>query len=269
MATGQITQAVATRDATPSPRQVLADLLDKNRGAIGLSLPNAMDEDRFRRLLLTAANTTPALFDCDPRSFLAAGVACAQMGLEPNDPRGLAYLLPFNDKRRGKVVQLIIGYRGMIELARRSGQVTAVNAEVVYAGDQFSYELGLYRDLKHHRDDDGDEDPTTITHAYAVAQIGGDRMFEVVTRRQIERTRDASQGSGSQFSPWRTHFAEMARKTALRRLCKLLPQTAELARADASDDRPLALHDRDDGGLDYGPADHDDAVDVNVSEPDA
>jgi recombination protein RecT len=266
--TGQITKAVATRDTAPSPRAVLADLLDKNRTAIGLSLPNAMDEDRFRRLLLTAANTTPALFECDPRSFLAAGVACAQLGLEPNDPRGLAYLIPFKDKRRGRVVQLIIGYRGMIDLARRSGLVTAINAEVVYAGDVFSYELGLYRDLKHRRDEDGDEDPETITHAYAVAQIGGDRMFEVVTRRQIERVRKTSQGGFSEYSPWHTHYAEMARKTALRRLCKLLPQTVELAHADVADDHPLRLDDREDGGFEYV-ADHEDAVEVVASEPDA
>lgn len=266
MTDGQITAAVEKTAPKVTPRQALAELLEKNRNAIGLSLPNAMDEDRFRRLLLTAANTNPELFDCDPRSFLAAGVACAQLGLEPNDPRGLAYLVPFRDRKRGRVVQLILGYKGMEDLARRSGLVSAINAEVVYAGDPFTYELGLYRNLHHRRHDDCDEDPASITHAYAVAQfIDGGRQFEILTRRQLDKVK-ASTGAG-EHSPWTSHFAEMAKKTAIRRLCKNLPQTVEMATALRADERPLMLADRDDGGFTAEPADHDDAVEAFAYEP--
>lgn len=257
--TGPITKAVEQRDTQPSPRKVLADLLERNRNALRLSLPKAMDEDRFARLLLTAANTNPALFDCDPRSFLAAGVACAQLGLEPNDARGQAYLIPFKDKRRGRVVQLIIGYRGLMDLARRSGMVSTINSFPVFAGDVFHYELGLNPTLSH-VPGDHDEPPEDMTHVYAVAKVKGDPQFVVMTRRQVERVRASSQGADSQYSPWRTHFVEMAQKTAIRRLCKFLPQSVELSTAIERDEaRPLQLTDL--GHVEHE-ADHDDAIDV-------
>lgn len=242
---GTISKAVATTEAGPpavSRRETVRQLIEKNKGAIGMSLPRSMDPDRFARLLLTAGNTTPALFECDPISFLAAGVAAAQLGLEPNDARGLAYLLPYNDKRRGKVVNLIIGYRGMMDLARRSGMVTSITATPVYEGDRFDYTLGLEPTLEH-RPGDHDEDPTKITHVYAVAKIGNDPQFVVLTRRQIDKTKASSQGATSAYSPWNTHFAEMACKTAIRRLCKWLPQTVEMASALATEERPLHFSD--------------------------
>ena len=235
-----MTDLETTDDNTParvSPREVFRTLLDRNADAVGASLPTGYSQDRFVRLLLTAANTNPELFDCDPTSFLAAGVGAAQLGLEPNDARGLAYLVPFRDRRRGKIVQLIVGYRGMLDLARRSGRVTTVHAEAVYAADTFRYTLGLDPTLEHLPA--GDDDPAHLTHVYAVAKIGGDSQFEVMTRSQLDRVRDTY--ARSTMSPWHTHYVEMARKTVLRRLCKLLPQTVELATAERFDSRPLAL----------------------------
>lgn len=259
---GNVTNALATKQADAAervtPRATIANMLERNKGAISLSLPKAMDADRFSRLLLTAANTTPALFECDPTSFLAAGVAAAQLGLEPNDARGLAYLLPFNDSKRGKIVQLIIGYRGMMDLARRSGMVTSINAFPVYAGDEFTYALGLEPTL-HHVPADGDEDPKTLTHVYAVAKINGDPQFVVMTRKQVDKTRQGVKGSDSPYSPWSKHYVEMARKTAIRRLCKYLPQTVEMAQAIATEERGLSLSDL--GQITYDPSEHD-AIDV-------
>lgn len=240
-----VRQAAKQKASTPakvSPKTVIRDLLDENKQAIGLSLPSGMDADRFARLLLTAANTNPDLFKCDPRSFLAAGVACAQLGLEPNDARGLAYLIPFKDKRRGMVVNLILGYRGMMDLARRSGLVTSINAFPVYAGDEFEYQLGLHPDI-HHVPCEGDEDPAAMTHVYATAKVGGDPQFVVLTRRMVDRARDASPGAKAPNSPWRDHYVAMAQKTAIRRLSKYLPQTVEVAEALERDERPLELGD--------------------------
>lgn len=252
---GAISTAVEQVNAAPakvSPRATVASMLERNKGALADSLPSGFNADRFKRLLLTAANTNPALFECDPTSFLAAGVAAAQLGLEPNDARGLAYLLPYNDKQRGRIVQLIIGYRGMLDLARRSGMVTSINAFPVYEGDEFTYELGLDPKL-HHVPGDHDENPAKLTHVYAVAKVNGDPQFTVLTRKQIDKTRSASKGGGSAYSPWNTHYVEMALKTALRRLCKWLPQTVELAKAETLEDRPLVIGDL--GSVE--PADHD------------
>lgn len=251
---GQITKA-AEQAATPAqvtPKARITQLLSDNKAAIGLSLPRSMDADRFSRLLLTAVNTNPDLLGCDPKSFLAAGVQAAQLGLEPNDARGLAYLIPFRDKGVSKV-QLIIGYRGMIDLARRSGMVSSINAFAVYEGDHFRYELGLNPLIEHVPSPDCDEDPAKLTHVYAVAKVQGEPQFVVLTRKQVDKVRASSRGAQSQYSPWHTHFAEMALKTAIRRLAKYLPQSVEVANAIESDERPLVLTDL---GMAV-PADHD------------
>ncbi len=272
--------AVADKEAasTPAkvtPKQALTQIVESNMGAIGASLPTGMSQERFARLLLTAANTNPGLLECSPRSFLAAGVTAAQLGLEPNDPRGLAYLIPFNDKKRGRIVNFIVGYRGMIELARRSGMVTSIFAYAVYEGDVFSYKLGLDPDLQHIPNPDGDEDPKKITHAYAVAKIGGDSQFVVLTRKQVEKARSSSRGSDSSYSPWQTHYAEMAIKTAIRRLCKMLPQSVEMAKADTLDERPLNIGDlgqvvADDEALEVNELDEAKAaaIEATASDPD-
>jgi recombination protein RecT len=255
------TEAQSNAPAVVTPKQTLAKMIESNKQAIGLSLPKSMDQDRFARLLLTAANTTPALFDCDPRSFLAAGVTCAQLGLEPNDPRGLAYLIPFNDKRKGKVVNLIIGYRGMLDLARRSGMVSSINAFPVFKGDTFEYRLGLEPTLEH-VPGDHDENPQDLTHVYAVARVNGDPQFVVLTRKQIDKTKASSMGASSSYSPWNTHYTEMALKTALRRLCKWLPQTVEVAQADVADGRAMTfgdlgpMPDPDHDPIDVGEVEH-------------
>jgi recombination protein RecT len=253
--------AALSTTAAPTPKQVLTRIVEQNKGAIGASLPTGMSVDRFARLLLTAANTNPDLLACEPRSFLAAGVTAAQLGLEPNDPRGLAYLIPFNDKRRGKVVQFIVGYRGMLDLARRSGVVSDVHVESVFDDCRFEMRLGLDPDVTHVPGDTwmGDRDPKRITHVYAVAKIGEGRQFVVLTRRQIDKARASSRGADSPYSPWSTHWEEMAHKTALRRLCKMLPQTVEMARAVETDDTPLHLGD-------LGHVVADDAITVDTAE---
>lgn len=250
------TEARANAPARVSPKAAVRDLVDRNISAIGDSLPSGMDAKRFGRLLLTAANTNPALFKCDPTSFLAAGVGAAQLGLEPNDARGLAYLIPYGQK-----VQLIIGYKGMLDLARRSGMVSSIHAVPVFEGDEFHYELGLEPTLRH-VPADTDEDPDSLTHVYAVAKVNGDPQFVVMTRRQIDKVRDGSQGAKSKASPWHGFYTEMACKTALRRLCKYLPQTVQMAAAESYDSRDLSLSDV--GSLGRQVVDDDDIIDVDT-----
>lgn len=258
--------AVATTEGNRGSlaKTTLRTMIEKNRGALDMSLPRGMDADRFARLLLTAANTNPKLFECDPTSFLAAGVQCAQLGLEPNDARGLAYLVPYKDKTRGMVVNLIIGYRGLLDLARRSDRVGAVFAEVVYADDQFDWELGLDPKIAHRRASDSTEDPKTITHAYAVASINGEKQFVVITRRGIDAARAKSMGANSEYSPWAQYYAEMAKKTAVRRLAKMLPLTVEQAQAVDNDERPLHITDL--GQITHYVDDEQAAIDASAAE---
>lgn len=226
--------ATAAEPPRPSPKQVFTSLLERNKGAIGLSLPRGMDQDRFVRLLLTATASNPRLLECDPISFLRAGVISAQLGLEPNDPRGEAYLIPY-----GKQVQFQIGYKGLMKLARRAG-AAGFGADVVYTGDEFDWMQGTEQWLRHKRH--GNDDAAQITHAWAAAKVDGESEFVVMFRSQVDKIMHESQAwrgaeKGKRDSPWHTNYDEMAIKTAIKRLCKKLPQNAELMHAIEVDDQ--------------------------------
>lgn len=247
--------AVATHDAG---HKTLAHLLTdpKIKQQIALALPKHMTADRLARIALTEIRKVPKLAQCDQTSFLGAIMQVAALGLEPGGALGHAYLIPFD--KRGKVggewrvigteVQLIIGYRGMIDLARRSGQIVSLSARIVYAKDKFSYSYGLEETLEH-TPYEGTE-PGEMTHVYAVAKlVGGGVQFEVMSRAKVEAIRDGSQGyqaavkSAEKYkkatvdSPWTNHFDEMAKKTVIRQLFKYLPVSIEIQRAVGLDEQ--------------------------------
>jgi recombination protein RecT len=155
-------------------------------------------------------------------------MACAQLGLEPDGVLGQAYLVPF----RGKV-QFIAGYRGLLTLARNSGEISSIQAHEVCQNDEFSYGYGLNEHLDH-KPAEGERGEVTHFYAYAKFKDGG-HVFEVMTRRQVEAVRDKSEGyrafkSGAiKSTPWGDHFVEMGRKTAIRRISKYLPLSVQKA----------------------------------------
>jgi recombination protein RecT len=230
----------------PSPKQVITHLLERNKSAIGLSLPKGMDQDRFVRLLLTATVTNPDLLECDPNSFLRAGVLSAQLGLEPNDPREEAYLIKYKDSRNryGAVVNFQIGYRGLMKLARQAG-VTTFHVFPVYTGDAFKVSLGDDPHIFHEPAYDSAHygNPEQLTHAYAVARFEGESQFYVANRKEIEQAKAKSQTGRKDTGPWKDDYEAMALKTAIRRLCKFLPQSPQMAQALAADEHGLVMAD--------------------------
>lgn len=221
----------------------LKALLQRMTPQIARALPRHVNPERMSRIALTALNTTPKLAQCTPESFLGCVVQAAQLGLEVNTPLGHAYLLPFEDRRNNRTTcQLIIGYQGMVELARRSGIVRSVYAFPVYDGDDFEWELGLEPTIKHRPSENesrgsSDRVAPKLTHVYAVAKLdGGEPIFTVLTRAEVERYRHRSRAS--QSGPWQTDYEAMALKTAIRRLYRWLPKSAEMARAEAFDEAP-------------------------------
>jgi len=250
--------STGTDVATQAPtHKTLAHLLTdpKTKQQIALALPKHMTADRLARIALTEVRKNPKLAKCDQASFLGAIMQLASLGLEPGGALGHAYLIPFERSvKRGNVwtkimeVQVVIGYRGMIDIARRSGQIISISARVVRARDKFSYTYGLDETLQH-EPYEGPDDPGEVTHAYAVAKlVGGGVQFEVMPVAQILRVRDASQGykaavaSAAQYnkpvdSPWTNHFDEMARKTPTRNLFKWLPVSIEMQRAVGLDEQ--------------------------------
>lgn len=206
----------------------LRSLLEARKSEIAAALPRHLTPDRMLRVCLTAATKTPALLNCEPASFYAAALTASQLGLEPDGVLGHAYLIPF-----GKQVQFIPGYKGLLHLARRSGEISTIQAHVVHDGDRFEYAFGLEPKLIHV------PSPTPkneLTFAYAVAHLkDGGVQWDVMSRKEIDAIRARSRAGNS--GPWVTDYEEMAKKTVLRRICKLLPVSVELERAVALDER--------------------------------
>lgn len=236
-ATNALRTATGNSPAQQQKNKTLAGLMadPKIKQQMALALPKHMTADRLARIAMTEIRKKPMLARCDQQSFLGAIMQCAQLGLEPGGALGHAYLLPFNNRAKKTVeVQFIVGYRGMIDLARRSGQIVSLSARAVHANDEFSYEYGLDEKLHHKPYEKGD--PGQLTHVYAVAKLkDGGIQFEVMSIEQVNAVR--AQSKAKDDGPWGTHFEEMAKKTVIRRLFKYLPVSIELSTAVALDER--------------------------------
>jgi len=256
-------QSAPGTQVAPKAPQTTAQLLasPKIQAQIQAALPKHMTPERMARIATTEIRKNPKLAQCEPLSFIGAVIQCAQLGLEPGSALGHAYILPFDVKKkeRGEWVtvrtdaQVIVGYRGMIDLARRSGQIQSINARVVHAGDKFSYAYGLDEHLTH-VPTEGTAGPAT--HFYAVAKFkDGGFQFDVMTISSVHRIRDETQGYKAYLAakakgykadtPWLKDEDEMGRKTVLRRLFKYLPVSVELQRAVLLDEQ--ADHNIDQG----------------------
>lgn len=244
---------------TKKSQSSIAALLssEKFQNQLKMALPSLLTPDRFTRIILTEMRKTPKLAKCEPASFFACVLQCAQLGLEPGGNLGYAYLIPFDNKRMGTTeCNVILGYRGLLSLARRSGQITSISAHCIYENDLFEFEYGLDEKLKHipARDDRGD-----FVGVYAIAKFkDGAYQFEVMFKKQIMAIMNESAGVRAKRSPWLNpnHFDEMARKTALRRLCKYLPLTIETQKAITIDEAA------DIGKQDLSDIDMDNVIDI-------
>ena len=196
-----------------------------------------MNPQRMMQLAISAYNTTPKLSECSTVSVLSCVMKCAALGLEPSavDGLGRAYILPyFNGKTRHMEAQMIIGYKGMIDLARRSGELASIHAQPVYEGDSY----------KHWEDESGQHfrfaaadvphDADRLTDVYVCAHLkDGGFVFETMTKREVDEVRKRSKASNS--GPWVTDYVAMALKTVIRRSFKYLPVSVEAKEAAASD----------------------------------
>jgi recombination protein RecT len=196
-------------------------LIESQKSQIARALPKHLSADRMARIVLTEIRRTPKLLQCDKMSLLGAVIQCAQLGLEPGSGLGHAYLIPY-----GKECKLIPGFKGLIDLARRSGHIETISARVVREKDQFDFAYGDDERIIHVPFRGKAEDAGPITYVYAIAKmVGGGIQREVMSREQIEWVRDR----GNKNDVWETDFDEMARKTAVRRICKYLPLSPQMA----------------------------------------
>ena len=198
--------------------------------------------ERFRTVALHAVTSNPKLLQSDPATILEAIRDSATLGLEPNGLMGEGYVLPYYDKKRGRyVAQFQVGWRGLLKLIRRSGDVASVDAQVVFAADEFDVELGTEPRITHK--------PNLTTRgnrigAYAYARLhSGELVIEWMNEADIALVRRSSKAADD--GPWVDWPDEMARKTVVKRLAKRLPlaHVAERAleieaKADQDYDRP-------------------------------
>lgn len=246
-----MSSAALKQVATTKAPKDLAHLLASPgvQSQIKAALPRHMTAERMARIATTEMRKVPKLGQCDPMSFLGAVIQCAQLGLEPGNALGHAYILPFDKREKvggqWKTVrteaQVIIGYRGMIDLARRSGQIISIDARAVYDGDKFECVLGLDPKIDHVPDwqNAARADASKLRFVYAVAKLkDGGLQFDVMSRAEVEGIRARSKSADN--GPWVTDFPAMALKTVVRRLFKFLPVSIEIQQAVGLDE--LAEH---------------------------
>lgn len=212
----------------------IKDLIRSMEPQIKAALPSILTPERFTRMVLTALSSNPKLQECSPQSFLGAMMQAAQLGVEPNTPLGQAYLIPY--RNHGILeCQFQLGYKGLIDLAYRSGSIRDISAHVVYSGDGFEFEYGFEPKLIHKPAMTDRGTPIAYYAVYHTKDGGGN--FVVMSQEDIEKYRNKfSKAAGQGFSPWGTNFEEMAKKTVLKKLLKYAPLKTEFVRAVATDE---------------------------------
>lgn len=212
---------------------------------IAQALPKHLTPERIIQQAVTMASRMPELKECTPESFIGAIMQASILGFQPVNALGQCYFIPYNNKKIGKrEVQFQIGYRGMLDLARRSGEIQTIYAQVVYTNDEFSFEFGLNPTLKHIP---APAERGELRYVYAVVKFNnGGYAFEVMSKTDVEAIRKRSQSqqtypngkpipSEKPLGIWLSDYPEMAKKTVLRRVLKYCPLSVDVLSKVQSD----------------------------------
>ena len=212
----------------------IPDMVKAMLPEIKKALPSVMTPERFTRIALSALNNTPQLQQCTPMSFIAALLNAAQLGLEPNTPLGQAYLIPYKNKGVTEC-QFQIGYKGLIDLAYRNGQMQTIQAQEVYENDFFEYEYGLEPKLIHRP---AFSNRGELVYFYGIFRtVNGGFGFSVMSKADMDTfAKTYSKAFDSSFSPWKTSYIEMSKKTVIKQALKYAPIMTEFQRALSTDE---------------------------------
>ena len=228
---GAITKATgAVAKAQP---KTMKDYVQSMSKEIERALPSVISPERFTRMTLTAISNNPQLAECTPKSFLSAVMASAQLGLEPNTALGQAYILPRRNKGTLEA-EFQLGYRGLLDLAWRSGELVSIIAEEVREGDVFEFEYGLEPKLRHIPARENRGNPIYY-YACFKNKAGGSGFHVMSVEEMREFAKKYSKAYGSSYSPWNTNFSAMARKTILKQVLKFAPLRTELMKELSND----------------------------------
>lgn len=218
-----------------SPQKSLMTALSKAQAAISDMLPKHLTPERMLRLTMLVANKTPKLLECDPLDVVACVIDASRLGLEIGSQ---AHLVPFFDSKKGRMQCVCIpDYKGIADLACRSGRVDSIDARVAYRGERFEVTYGTDPKIVHVPDFEVSRDDKDVIAFYMVAHLPGEARpkFDVMTKLQVDGIRERSKAKDA--GPWKSDYQEMGKKTIVKRGCKLLPQSPELVAALEYDNR--------------------------------
>ncbi len=238
--------------------------LTRMEGEITKGLPKGLSTQVMMRVVLTAVTQTPKLLECTQASLFGSILKAAQLGLMPDGLLGEAYLIPY-----GTQCNFQIGYKGMIQLIRRVGNVRSIIAREVYKGDDFSYDLN---DSIHFHRRNNKTDYNTITHVYAIIRYKEKDVydFDVMAKAEVEaHMKRYSKAWKKSDSPWQTAFNTMAKKTVLLRCAKYAQLSTEVQSAISLDETAEAMTQRNAGNLVNTPMEdqgHQDIQTIEITE---
>lgn len=219
---------------TDKPKS-LKDLLEARMGEIQKVLPSVITPQQFLRLSLNALQNTPHLMECTMTSFYGAVMQCAQLGLKPN-VNGEGYLLPYKNNKKGVYeCQFIPGYKGLMLLARRSGEIASIDAQTVYENDEFDLSYGFEPNLIHKPYLKGNRGKVTGFYATVILKDGGKNAHYMTVEDALAYGKKYSKSFSS--GPWQTDFEAMAKKSCLRQVLKYAPMSTDVETALAADSK--------------------------------
>lgn len=241
----------------------ISEVLNRMRTQIAQALPKHLTPERMIQMAATLIARNPKIAECSAQSLMGAVMQASILGFEPVDTLGHCYFVPY-----GGQIQFQIGYKGWISLARKSGEVKMLYAEVVRKGDEFEFEFGLEPKLKHVPNPEAESND--VTHVYAVAHYkDGGYNFIVLNKKQVEKLRLRSPMQKADPSgAWKTDYDAMAKAKAVKQLAKYMPLSIEVQKQILSDEaiiNPKAFS-NDRSGLKIEEYDYADAVDVTNAE---
>lgn len=223
------TKTETTKAVAKTPQEKYIALVKSEKLAQQMQASIADTDPAFVRqcvaLTLNAASKNPKLYACTQQSVMKSMLDCCSLGILPNGKD--AHLVPY-----GAECQLLIDYKGMITLAIKSERISKIDAEIFCKGDRFTWHNGEIDHIIDWLADDRGE----MAGAYAVATMkDGAKVSAVMTKKEIEGIRNRSRSKNN--GPWVTDFAEMCKKTVVRRLSKRLPLSPAAVAAIEYDDK--------------------------------
>ena len=199
---------------------------------------------QFVTSLVSMANLTPGLRDCDPETLMFCGLKAASLNLPLDNNLGFAYAVPY-----GKVCQFQIGYRGFVQLAMRTGQYKSMNVVNIHAGELISWDPFTEEiELEIMQDQEVRVKLPIIGYASVFILLNG---FKKVSYWPTERVEAHARKFSKAFNngPWKSDYNAMARKTVLKDMLNHWgPASVEVATAVKFDQSVIK---RDEGGNEY------------------